>query len=200
METIDTVIAKWPVRKFKTIDLNTVEKLSGEILVAKRSHTKYLHSIEEKQLYTAHDFGVYGKIYRCRYRGECGARVVLLPSGQVVRLPDAKQHSHTTDESQQIKHLRAFNDIKKMYGDLRRVAGGWQITKVTDIPTKFKISKRAKLLSTEKRPSILAVEQPRNSTDDHNSPMTTIQNNDVSESTISVRINFMIREYCEKMQ
>lgn len=139
MENIDCVIAKWPQRTFKSIDLNTVEKLSGEILIAKKSHTKYLHSIEEKQLYTAHDFGIYGKIYRCRHQTKCSARVVLLPSGQIVRLPGAKPHSHTTDESQEIKNLRALNLMKKKCRDLRKVAGGRRIAKVKDIFTEVMV-------------------------------------------------------------
>lgn len=139
MESLDIVVAKWPTRTFESIDLNTVEVLSGEILIAKKSNTRYLHSIEEKQLYTAHDFGVYGKIYRCRHRGKCNARVVVLPSGQVVRLPDAKLHSHTTDESQTIKDLRALNIMKKKCRDLRTVAGGRRIAKVKDIFTEVMV-------------------------------------------------------------
>lgn len=113
MDTLESVVAAWPTRSFKSIDLNTVELVNCEILVAKASHTKYLHSIDEKQLYTAHDFSKFGKVYRCRHRGKCNARIIVLPLGQVVRLPDAKPHSHTTDETQEIRYLRALNAMKK---------------------------------------------------------------------------------------
>lgn len=139
MENLDDIIAAWPTRSFKPLDLNTVEVLNCEILVAKASHTKYLHAIDEKQLYTAHDFSKFGKVYRCRHRTKCSARITVLPSGQVVRLPDAKQHSHTTDESQEIKNLRALNAMKKKCRDLRAVAGGRRMTKVKDIFTEVMI-------------------------------------------------------------
>lgn len=74
-------------------------------------------------------------------------------------------------------------------------------------------TKRAKSLSADKHFSILddefnriwatvnvpVVEQPRNSTEDRSSPMTTVQNNDVSESKISVSLDFVIRKHHRQM-
>lgn len=62
------VIEDWKEKKFKDIDLDEVTVLKCEMLLAKQSSTKYLHSIEDKKLYTATDFCVYGKKYRCKDR------------------------------------------------------------------------------------------------------------------------------------
>lgn len=83
----------WKDRKFRDVNLLQCAILPSEIIQSEYRNGKFLYTKCEKQLYTATDFGIHGKIYRCQDR-KCPARVIILPTGQCVRLPTAKQHNH----------------------------------------------------------------------------------------------------------
>lgn len=135
MENLNDVIIGWQTeKKFKEIDLSTVQVLKCEILNTNRSDRLFLHSIDEKQLYTATDWCVFGKTYRCRDK-KCPARIVLLPSTKVIRLQNAAPHNHIGDCQQEVKNLKALNAMKKKCRDLQTIAGGKRLTKVKDIFT-----------------------------------------------------------------
>lgn len=128
----------WEERTFRRLDMEGVEILSTEFLMAEKRTGNFLHTISEKQLYTATTFGIYGKVYRCQNR-KCPARVVMLPNGQCVRLPIAKNHSHEYDCEERVKKLRALSAMKKKCADLQRVASGRRLAKVKDIFTEVMI-------------------------------------------------------------
>lgn len=102
------------------------------------TNTKFLHTFADHQLYTASDYGVRGRIYRCENR-KCPARVTLLPTGNCVRFSGAKPHNHETDCVKNVRDLKALNSMKRKCRDLRTVASGRRITKVKDIFTEVMI-------------------------------------------------------------
>lgn len=124
----------WNTRKFRKLDMEGVQILRSEFIMAEKRNGKFLHTFSEKQLYTATAFGLYGKVYRCQNR-KCPARVVMLSDGRCVRLPAAKLHNHEYNCETRIKKLRALNSMKIKCADLQRVASGKRLAKVKDIFT-----------------------------------------------------------------
>lgn len=139
---IPSEIESWPAENrnnFRQIDDSEIsEVLPFEIIVGSRLNSKFVHTKVEKQLYTAHDFGKYGRIYRCRTR-KCPARLLLLKSGKMVKLVGAKMHNHTTDCAQEVRNFKALNSMKFQASDLRNIAGGRRIKKVKDIFTEVMV-------------------------------------------------------------
>lgn len=125
-------------RKFRSIEPDSYIVLSFRIIPGERLNTKLLFTKQDKQLFTFNDYSTYGRIYRCQNR-KCPARVLLLPSGQCVKLNNQKPHNHDYDCEQKVKKINALNDIKKKCSDLRTVASGRRIAKVSDIYTQVMI-------------------------------------------------------------
>lgn len=128
----------WNERKFRQLDMEGVENLRSELIASEKINGNFLHTICEKQLYTATAYGIYGRVYRCQNR-KCPARVIMLSNGQCVRLPTAKMHNHEYDCESRVKKLRALNSMKRKCADLQRVASGRRLAKVKDIYTEVMI-------------------------------------------------------------
>lgn len=133
-----TEVNLWPIErrqmKYKAIDSSSAVKISAKIISnGHRLGTNFLLTIEDQQVFTAHDFGQFGRIYRCRDRLNCNARLVLTPHGEVFRLKNAKLHSHVSNSEQFVTDSNALCDIKEKCTDLKLLAGGRRVTKVSDI-------------------------------------------------------------------
>lgn len=128
-------VNNWTVkREFCDVDTATSEFVRCEIIGGSRTDTKFLHTFNDDQLFTATDFGRYGRIYRCKNR-KCPARLVLTPSGRSYRLKKNKKHNHTDNCAQDVINLKALNQMKGKCSDLKEVANGRRITKIKDIFT-----------------------------------------------------------------
>lgn len=72
----------WPIDRrqfrFKPIDSSSAVKIRARIISnGHRLGTKFLLTLDDQQCFTATDFGKFGRIYRCRDRKNCNARLVL---------------------------------------------------------------------------------------------------------------------------
>lgn len=132
-------VNSWPKGKeFRNLDRQRIShaNIKCQIIVGQKLTHNFLK--HENNLYTKHDFSVYGRIFRCRKRS-CGSRLLVLPSGECVRLTDAKDHNHTDDFAEDIKNWAALNAMKSKCADLKNVAGGRRLAKVKDIFTEVMV-------------------------------------------------------------
>lgn len=129
----------WQPKKrhnFKTPVEGSFVSLVHEIIVGEKFNCKFLKC--ENHLYTATDYSVYGRRYRCKNR-KCPARLTLLSNDNCIRFNTDKLHSHEENSEELIKSLAALNDIKKKCSDLQTVAQGRRLAKVKDIYTEVMI-------------------------------------------------------------
>lgn len=108
------------------------------LITGEKLNTKLLFTKNEKQFYTFNDYSVNGRIYRCQNR-KYPARVLLIPSGQCVKLSKQKEHNHEYNCEMKVKKINALNAMKTKCKDLRTVASGRRIAKVRDIYTQVMI-------------------------------------------------------------
>lgn len=125
-------------RKFSPIEPHLYTVLSFCLMPGEKINTKLLYTKHDKQLFTFTDYCANGRTYRCQNRS-CPARVLMLPSGQCVKLNRQKEHNHDYDCENNVKKINALTDIKKKCKDLQSVASGRRLAKVTDIYTQVMI-------------------------------------------------------------
>lgn len=125
-------------RKFRALNPESYVVMPFCLMLGEKLNTKLLCTKSEKQFYTFNDYSVNGRIYRCQNR-KCPARVLLIPSGQCVKLSKQKEHNHEYNCDLKVKKLNALNAMKKKCADLRTVASGRRLAKVRDIYTQVMI-------------------------------------------------------------
>lgn len=136
-ESLKSEIALWPIErrqaKFKPVDSSAV-KLSAKIIKnGFKVGTKFLLTIDDQHLFTATDWCQFGRTYRCRDRQNCKARVVLTPNGEVYLIKGAQNHNHSSNSDQMVKDSAALHEIKIKCTDVKEIASGRRLTKVSDI-------------------------------------------------------------------
>lgn len=117
--TLENETKRWPARDFRSLDYSDLEVLRAEIITGKKINTKYLHTFCDHQLYTAHDYSIHGKIYRCKNR-KCQAKITMLPNGVCVRKKGAINHYHEDNCEQEVRNLKTLNAVKKKCRSLKQ--------------------------------------------------------------------------------
>lgn len=100
-----------------------------------RQGSKFVYTVDEKQLYMYKDRVGHGETWRCvKYREfKCNARIIRRHAGDAVKIKNSPVHTHACNGEQRFLNCKAINAAVKKCADLATLANGPRLAKASAV-------------------------------------------------------------------
>lgn len=100
-----------------------------------RKGSKFIYTVDEKQLYVFKDRIGHGESWRCiKYRQyKCNARIIRRPIGDTIKIKNSPEHTHACNSEQRFVNCKALNSAVKKCMDLSTLANGPRLAKASAV-------------------------------------------------------------------
>lgn len=122
-------------RKKKELSPADYDTVNIKEIPGDRQGSKFVYTVDEKQLYMFKDRVRHGETWRCvKYREyKCTARIILRPTGDAIKLKISPGHTHDCNSEKRFLNCKALNAAVKKCADLATLANGPRLAKASAV-------------------------------------------------------------------